>query len=395
MTVKNTIPFSPLQFLSSLGAGGISIMPFAFFQYTHHTGKGLIHLGQMGHGSLPIWQEVLFYGLESVMIIFALIHFWLTAKFIAKLIPWIKTQQYKELMSNPLQNAAILAPFISLGMTFNVFIATVRFFIPAFAENLQLFMAPAFIGWAILWAALMRMEIKLLTTSFANSFDINKINFGWLLHPFALGMITVTGTGIAAMSKALLIAHSAAFMSSISLMMGIFLLMVKTNALFKSHFSADGLPQKQFLPSLLIVVPNITLFAISAFRMIHYFEHSFGAHLHWLAQMVIILSFAFETWYLAFGIAMLKPYFKNHFFNKEFHISQWGLICPFVAFSVLGSFFYKMFVPNPITYTVIIIATLAAIVSYVIIGAKNLKCARLTRSNKSHDCSNSLIPSPN
>ena len=66
-------------------------------------------------------------------------------------------------------------------------------------------------------------------------FDIDKINFGWLLHPFALGMATVTLTGVAALSTNLVLAHIAAFMASISGTMGFFLLSVKLNAIFKNY----------------------------------------------------------------------------------------------------------------------------------------------------------------
>ena len=384
--------FNPLKFLAALGAGGISVMPFAFFQYTHHTGKGLIHFAQMGHGALPLWKEALFYGLEGVMVVFALMHFWLTIRFLRGLLPWMKTQTFRDFMNDPLKNAGILAPFISIGMTFNVFIATIRFFVPVIAENLQALMLPALIGWAILWVALLRMETKLLGISFEQSFDVNKINFGWLLHPFALGMITVTGTGIAAMSKDSTIAHTAGFMSLVTGTMGLFLLTVKTVAIFKSHFSAEGLPAKQFLPSLLIVIPNVTLYAISGFRMTHYMDHQFGAHLHWLGQVIVVLAFAFEVWYMVFGLSMLKDYFKQHFFNKEFHVSQWGLICPFVAFAVLGSFFFKNFVQNPVSYGVILLAMAASIAAYFTLFKKSAICAAVTRKVKGHDCSDSLIP---
>ena len=390
----NQIEFNPLKFLAALGAGGISVMPFAFFQYTHHTGKGLISFAKMGHGTLPMWQEGLFYTLEGVMILFALMHFWLTIRFLRGLVPWMKTGSYRDFINDPIRNAGILAPFISIGMTFNVFIGPIRFFVPAMAENLQVLMLPALVSWAILWVALLRMETKLLSISFAQSFDVSKINFGWLLHPFALGMISVTGTGIAAMGKDPSIAHIAAFMSLVTGSMGLFLLTVKTVAIFKSHFSAEGLPAKQFLPSLLIVIPNITLYAIGGFRLTHYMDHQFGAHLHWLGQVIVVAAFAFEVWYMLFGLSMLKNYFKNHFFNSEFHVSQWGLICPFVAFAVLGAFFYKNFVPNPVSYAVILLAMLTSVVAYIMLFKKSAICAAITRKVKGHDCSDSLIPKP-
>lgn len=277
--MKNKINFSPLLFLASLGAGGIAVIPFAFFQYTIDHGKGLIKYADLAHGTLPLTTEILYRSLEFVMIIFALLHIILTIMFIKKLIRFVKSTNYDNFINDPLKNSAILAPFISFTMTMNIFIGPIRYFIPSFADNLQTFMLPALLFWMLLWILILRMEIKLLRISFINNFDVNKITFGWLLHPFALGMLTVVGTGIAALSANSSIAHTAAFMSMITGSMGFFLLIVKLIAIFKSHFFQNGLPEKQFLPSFLIVIPNITLYAISAFRIGHYLEKHMGYHL--------------------------------------------------------------------------------------------------------------------
>jgi hypothetical protein len=208
----------------------------------------------------------------------------------------MKTNDYKELLDNPLQNSAILTPFISIAMTMNVFIGPVRYFIPSFAANLQTFMFPALIFWAAIWLVLIITVIKLLKSSFVQNFDVSKISFGWLLHPFALGMVTVTGTGIAALAKNPEIAHAAAFMSLISGTMGMFLFIVKLISIFKSHFAATSLPEKQFLPGVLIVVPNITLYAISFFRLGHYLEHHHAAEMGPYFLIITVTAFAFEIW---------------------------------------------------------------------------------------------------
>jgi hypothetical protein len=366
--------FSPLSFLASLGAGGISVIPFAFLQYSFHTGKGLIHLGVINHAALPLAQQLLFYFLEAVMVVFATIHFILTYQNTVGLIRWIKTDAYREFMGDPLRNAGIMAAFLSYAMTANVFIAPIRFFVPFFAKNLQSFMLPALIAVGILWFFTMRMEIRLLKTSFVKSFDVSKVHFGWLLHPFALGMVTVTLTGIAAMSKAANTAHVAASLAAVSGTMAFFLLNVKLISIFKSHFAAEGLPAKQFLPSMLIIVPNITLLAISGFRMGHYLHHHFNFHTDVLSFLIITISFAFQTWYLWFGLALLKDYFRENFFKNEFYISQWGLVCPFVAYAVLGSFVYKLFLPNFIIYGLIMASTLVAISLFFLLLWRQIKC---------------------
>jgi len=366
--------FSPLLFLASLGAGGISIIPFAFLNYTFDHPKGLVQISHIPHGEVSLLNELFFRSLEGVMIVFVVLHIVLSIIFAIKLVKFLKSKEYPGFISDPLRNSAIMAPFISIAMTMNAMIGPVRYFIPSMADNLQMMMLPALIFWLVIGFFLMRMEIKLLKTSFEQSFDVNKIHFGWLLHPFALAMYTVTGTGIAALAKSPSVAHTAAFTAFVFGSMGTFLLLVKMVAIFKSHFAQDGLPEKQFLPSFLIVIPNITLYAISMFRLGHYFEHQFDAHLHTFLIVTVTVAFAFETWYMLFGLSLLSDYFKSHF-SKEYYPSQWGLVCPVVAYAVLGTFVYKYFVQSPILYAVIIISMIISVVLFFSLLIKHIKCS--------------------
>ncbi|MBK8807047.1 MAG: hypothetical protein IPO21_10520 [Bacteroidales bacterium] len=311
--------------------------------------------------------------LKIIMLVFGTLHFVLTFRLLSQYFGWKKTGAYKELLYDPNKNTGILAMYTSLAMTFNVFIGVIRFFVPALSTNFQALMLPALLVWAILWLVTMYTEIKLLKISFERDFDINKISFGWLLQPFALGMVTVAGTGIAAMAKQPDIAHTAAFMSVVSGSMGLFLLFVKLITIFKSHFNMKGVPERQFLPSFLIVVPITTLYAITAFRLGHYFEHQFGYHFDAFFILTIMIPFAFQTWYLGFGMAMLKNYFKKDFFKKEYYITLWAFICPFVGYSVLGSFFYKLYMPNMVVQTVILISLGLAITFFVFVAYRFLK----------------------
>ena len=377
----NKNKFTPLIFLASLGAGGISVIPFAILQYTFYQGEGLVKVSDMNYAAMSGLQALFFHSLDAVMIIFVIIHLVLSFIFLKKLIGFVKSEGYKDFMANPLKNSAILVPFISIVMTMNAFIGPVRYFLPVMSANLQSLMMPALLFWIFLWAWLMKVEIKLLKTSFEKGFDMNKITFGWLLHPFALGMMTVTGTGIAAMAKDPSIAHTAAFLTFVSGTMGIFLLVVKTISVFQKHFhSQDGLGEKQFLPSFLIVIPNITLYALSAFRIGHYLEHHHNMHLDSYFLMVTTLSFAFQTWYMIFGLALMRDYFKKHHFKKEHYVTQWSLICPFVAYAVLGSFVHNVFVQSPVLYGVIILFMVVAIAFFFDLLRRYMKCNRKSKA---------------
>lgn len=374
----NSNKFTPLAFLAALGAGGIAVSNFALINYTVEHGKGLIQMSQT-HALTSGFIEKVYTALEINMALFTIIHLVLTIGLFVKLFSWMKARGHKEMIGNTLTNSAVVAPFISAAMTMNVGIASIRYFVPGMANNLQAMMLPALIVWAAIWVLLLYVEIKLLKISIISEFDTSKLNFGWLLQPFALAMVTVTGAGIAALAKVAVIANIAAFMIMVSGTMGLFLLVIKLMTIFRTYFSGSGIPEKQFLPSFLIVVPITTLYAISFFRFGHYLEHHQGAHLGSFFMIVMTLAFAFETWYLLFGYVMLKNYFKNNL-RKEFHISQWGLICPLVAYSVLGAFVYKVFFANSIMFYLVVTVIAISSLLYLFLLMKQLKCYKLNTS---------------
>jgi len=379
--MENKKEFSPLMFLAALGAGGLSVAFFAFINYTLPHGKGLIDFAQT-HSLTTGFTLGVYSVMEIGMIIFALIHFALTLMLLPRLFAWLKTKKYQEFLNNPLTNAGILVPFISLAMSMNVLLASVRYFIPSLYGNLQSLMLPGLVVWIALWVFTMRMVMKLLKISFSKGFEVGKVHFGWLLYPFTLGMVSVTGAGIAAMSKNPEIAHLAFFMLLISGTMGLFLLLIKSGIIFKNQFASKNLPEKHFLPSVLMVVPNVTLYAIIAFRVGHYLHNNFHIELGVYYMIVMVMALAFEVWYLVFGLSLLRGYFKTSFKN-EFHVSQWGLICPFVALAVLGSFVYNLFWPNLVMFWFLIGVIAFTAVLFLKLLRRSYNCASLQAKNLS------------
>jgi tellurite resistance protein TehA-like permease len=336
--------FTPLYFLASLGAGGMTVAFFAFVQYTLPHGAGLVTATEMRELAVGV-QYWVYAGAEVGMVVFAVLHVFLTVLLAVVFVRWLRVGEWRAMWNSPLTNGAFAAPIISLTMTMNVFIAPVRYFFDGFAANLQSVMLPGFLFWLLLFFVVMAVELVLLKKAFVDGFDIEKIHFGWLLHPFALGMVSVTGMGIAALAQSTDIATTAALLSLVTLTMGMFLFTVKVVTLFSRQFAKSGLPEVVFLPSLLIVLPNITLFAISMFRFEHFLAHHYGIDGGVLALVAILGAFVFETWYLLFGLLLLKDYFREHLRSSTFHVSQWGLVCPFVAYAVLASFVFGVFVP--------------------------------------------------
>lgn len=366
--------FNPLLFLSALGAWGIAIIPFAFMNYSVPHAKGLItfqHIQPLLSTSMA-WLYYMFF---IIMISFWLLHLVLMVIFFIKFFAWNKTSEAKEYKEDPLRNPGITTPILAFAMTMNLFIGVIRFFVPSISQNLQAFMLPALIIWLLLWVITMYVSLNITKKAFIKNFVFENISFGWLLVPFTIGMVTVVWAGIAALSKDSVIANIAAFFTFVSFGFGLFLFITKLVTLFQKHFAdKNGLPSKQSLPGFLIVVPNVTLYSIILFRLWHYFANQTWSHADLFLFFVIIWWFAFETWYLLFGLSLLRSYFKEQFFKKEFYVTMWWLICPIVAYAVLGSFVYQQFFQSPIIYWLVVVMMIVSVVLYAIIAKKNLWC---------------------
>ncbi len=367
--------FNPMTFLSALGAGGIAVAPFGFFQYAVKHPNGLVLREHLNHGNLPVSTEILYSSLEAVMVIFAILHFALMGWLGIKLFNWIREGGHREMIKNPVANSVVLTPILALSMTFNLFIGTIRFFSPVIHENLQSLMLPAFVAWVGVLFLLTWLVNKLLKSAFLNEFDINQIHFGWMLYPFTIAMHAVVGTGIAAMAKDPQVAGAAAILTAGELAVAGFLFLLKLFAVFQSHYTRAGLPSKQFLPGILGVVPVLTLFGISGYRLAHYLHAQHGVHSEWMGMVALTVTFGFQVWYLIFALNLMSQYLKRDFFKSEYYVQQWALVCPFVALSVFSVFVYFAIAQIAILLFVSAGALFVGISIYAVVFVRMLRCA--------------------
>ncbi|MDA3971239.1 MAG: hypothetical protein PF442_07800 [Desulfobulbaceae bacterium] len=348
--------FNMLWFIMALGFGGTSVAGFAFLNNTlprNPPMKGMLYLDKINEyadtagGMYP--------GLAGYMnihmVVFGLIHIAALFAVTVLYITWRRRhpEKFQELLADTYRNSVLITPVLAYGMAFNVFLVLGYVFSDWMRINVQLLMPYASGVYGLLWLWTMATAIRLQAIALEKGFNVEKMHFGWLLIPFALAMTTVTGTGIAYLAHGAL-ADSVFFLSIISFTMALFLLMVKLFSLFKSHY-ATGMPDKiEFLPSFFVVVPIITLLTITLLRYGYYFQHKFHVQLPEATfALVVTVGFGLMTWYMALGLFMLRDYFRKYLFSIEyFDESQWGLICPMVAYGVLCTFVYKHALAYPL-----------------------------------------------
>ena len=355
--------FNMLWFIMALGFGGTSVAGYAFLNNTlprNPPFKGMLYntnineyTAQMG----TLYSYLTAY-LKLHMLFFGALHIVALIGCTFLYIGWRRKypRQYKELCNDTKRNSVLITAPLAYAMAFNVFLVLGYVFVDWMRINLDLLIPYAAAVYALLWIWTLTTAIRLQAIALSKGFDVNTMHFGWLLIPFSLAMTSVTGAGIAYLAHGGL-ADAVFFLSLTSFTMALFLLCVKLFSLFKSHY-AGGMPsQIEFLPSFFVVVPIITLLSISILRYGYYFQHKFHQPLPpALFAFLACSGFALMTWYTIMGLFLMRDYFKKYLFNMAyFDESQWGLICPMVAYSVLATFVYKHGLSYPVILALVLV----------------------------------------
>ena len=125
--------FTPLRFQSALAAGGLALMPFVVMQFTFPRHGKLISVDDLA-GRFDL--ATLF--LVGVMLVSTLLHFYLVVKVSREFVQWKKSgDDMATFLADPAMNVGIFSPVVALGMTVNVVLGPVAFFLPDFSAAAQ------------------------------------------------------------------------------------------------------------------------------------------------------------------------------------------------------------------------------------------------------------------
>lgn len=320
--------FTPLKFQIPLAAGGVALMAFNYLQFAVPHGKGLIKLSDMSWAGLTPLQICLFLLLIVIMLAFSVINLGCTVVFLKELIQWLTNKaEFQEFMNSPpTKSIGIFVPVASLSMTANVILAPLAFFVPLLSANFQVMMLPGLVFFGLLWVIVFMLEFRVLKAWLSHPLDVTQLNFIWLLDVFAFGLVSLTGTGIAALCSDREIASIAAFASLFTLSLGFFLLVTKLAYLIYLQIKASKLPEKPILPAFFLVIPITCLFGFSFYRITLYLQKFFSLDTSMLSFVFINLSYVITIGWGAFCLYLLSSYFKEDFLKSNFYPTQWGLV---------------------------------------------------------------------
>ncbi|MAU53516.1 MAG: hypothetical protein CMN17_14365 [Roseovarius sp.] len=337
--------YSPLYFLAALGAGGLVVTFFMYLMFW------VPHPGQ----AVPILEDILRAlkagsPLRQAAIVIAWAGIAAMAFLNLKLLIWnfsalrafAHTEEYRELRASNGETQLLAAPLAS-AMTINVLFILGLVFVPGLWQVVEYLMPvalAAFVGLGI-WAFRLIGDFLGRVLSTGGAFDLGQHNsFAQLLPAFALSMIAVGLSAPAALStvKATVGASMilSTFFGTAAIIYAVIAAITGINAMLR-HGTA-----RESGPTLMIVVPIVTVLGIMLMRQAHGLHAGFGAHGN-PGEMLVFLTrlMSIEILFLMLGLVVLnrQGYFAEFVFGKTPSAGAYALICPGVAFAVLTHFF--------------------------------------------------------
>jgi hypothetical protein len=335
--------FSPICYLSSLGAGGLAVSFFMYLMF-------LVPHPKTPMATFDFIMPVLLKGnwlsfivsFSLVFIIaFAFLHFklliWNTKQFNL----YKKTAAYKELINSNSQITLMTIP-LTFAMTINVCFVLGAVFIPGLWGIVEFLFPFALLGFLVVGFFALKIFFEYFSRLLVKGdFDFSKNNnLSQMISIFAFAMIGVGFAAPGAMSHNLVINSIGIFGALFFASLAILLMFIKLTIGFKNMFE-KGL-DLEAAPSIWILIPILTLLGITFVRVSFGLEHNYSTPLN--KSSLFVFTSTILSLQIIFGVLGYMVMKKMGYFEKYIHSSNkssvsFALICPGVAFFVFGMFF--------------------------------------------------------
>ena len=335
--------FSPMCFLASLGAGGLSV---SFFMY-------LMFL--VPHPNTPMatydfimpalikgdWLSLVVSFSLVFIIAFAFLHFKLLIWNTKQYNLYKKTASYQELINSNSQITLMTIP-LTFAMTINVCFVLGAVFVPGLWGIVEFLFPFALIGFMVVGYFALKIFFEYFSRLLIKGdFDFSKNNnLSQMISIFALSMVAVGFAAPGAMSHNLVINSIGIFGALFFASLAMLLMLIKLTMGFKNMFEKGlGL---EAAPSIWILIPILTLLGITFIRVSFGLEHNYATPLAKSSLFVFtstILSLQIIFGILGYMVMKKMGYFEKYIHSEDKSSVSFALICPGVAFFVFGMFF--------------------------------------------------------
>ena len=341
MTLRDK--FSPMCFLSALGAGGLSVSFFMYLMFlVPHPNTPLATYDFVVSALLKgDWLSLVTSFSLVFIIAFAYLHFkllvWNTKQFNL----YKKSKNYEDLLNSNSQITLMTIP-LTYTMTINVCFILGAVFVPGLWGVVEYLFPFALIAFAIAGYFALKIFINYFTRLLTKGdFDFSKNNnLSQMISIFAFSMVAVGFAAPAAMSHNIIINSIGIFAALFFATIAVLFMFIQITIGFKNMLELGlGL---ETAPSIWIIIPILTLLGITIIRILFSLEHNFNAPMSKSSLFVltsIILSLQIVFGILGYIVMKKMGYFEMYIESANKSAISFALICPGVAFMVFGMFF--------------------------------------------------------
>lgn len=347
MKPLNTRPadsWSPLYFLASLGAGGLAVTFFMFLMFwVPHPAQpvpvfeDVLAAFQVGDIPLKMMIIVAVTGIAG----FAFMNVKLLIWNLMRMSEFRRSEAYTRLVTSNGETQFLAMP-LALAMSVNAGFILGLVFVPGLWSVVEYLFPFAMVAFALIAGIAFRRIGDFLgrVLSEGGVFDVTANNsFAQLLPAFALAMTAVGMAAPAAMSTVPatvgIAMIASAMLGTIAALYALVAAVVAFNSML--HHGTN----KESAPTLMIVVPILTVLGIMAIRQEHGLHTTFAAHggvadTLMLTTTILAVQFVF----LALGLLVLKrQHYADAYLRGDGNSpGAYALICPGVALSVMLQF---------------------------------------------------------
>lgn len=336
--------YSPLFFLSSLGAGGLAVSFFMYLMWmTPRPGQPIPSfttlVAAFQEGGLAM-QAMILVSLVGFLY-FAATHVRLLVWNLRQAAAWKKTEAYAAFRKGNTESQLMVVP-LTLAMSVNVAFIAGAVFVPGLWEIAEYLFPFAILAFAAIGAYALSIFSGFLGRVLTEGgFDCAKNNsLGQMLSVFALAMVGVGFSASAAMSHnavtSAIAFMGAAFFVTAALIMGAIMLVLGFRAMMENK--AD----KETAPTLWIVIPFVTVAGIAIYRLNMALMHNFGVE--WapgsvFSYLTFLLSLQLVFGLIGYAVMKRFGYFARYVSGEGRSPGSFALICPGVALFVFANFF--------------------------------------------------------
>lgn len=342
---KPSDTYSPLYFLASLGAGGMSVTFFMYLLFwVPHKGRTVPIFSDIKtafvNGDLPLQIAI------TVAVIGIAVFTTLNLKSLfwnlRALAAFKKTDAY-ETLRNSNGETTLLAQPLAMAMSVNALFIVGLVFVPGLWTVVEYLFPLAMIAFGLIGIMALRIIGDFLGRVLTKGgiFDVTAHNsFAQLLPAFALAMVAVGFSAPAAMSSTPTLVGISLILSTFFGIASLLYTVVAAVTAFSSmlHYGTA----KEAGPTLMVVVPIMTTLGIMFLRQDHGLHVMYGVEttagetLVFLARLLTV-----QVVFLLLGLVILRRqgYFTDFIVGSKTSPGSYALVCPGVALSVMIQFF--------------------------------------------------------